>query len=63
MLIVPAKGKSMCERCKAIDIEVRNFKRLHAQADDQLALALIAEAIADLEAEKASLHPGEKERE
>jgi len=53
----------MRERCKAIDIEVRNFKRLHAQADDQLALALIAEAIADLEAEKASLHPDEKERE
>jgi hypothetical protein len=35
---------------------------MHARVDDQLALALIAEAIADLEAEKASLHPDEKER-
>jgi hypothetical protein len=52
----------MCDRCKAIDIEVQSFRRLHAHADDPLALVLIAEAIADLEAEKASLHPGEKER-
>jgi hypothetical protein len=51
----------MCDRCKAIDIEVQSFRRLHAQADDHLALALITEAIADLEAEKASLHPDERE--
>jgi hypothetical protein len=53
----------MCERCKAIDIEVQTFRCMHTQADDQLALALIAEAIADLEAEKRSLHPDEKGRE
>jgi hypothetical protein len=52
----------MCERCKAIDTEVQSFRRLRAEADDPLALALIAEAIVDLEAEKASLHPDEKER-
>jgi hypothetical protein len=35
---------------------------LHGHADDSLALALIAEAITDLEAEKAALHPDETER-
>jgi hypothetical protein len=29
-------------------------------ADDPVALALIAEAVADIESEKASLHPGKK---
>jgi hypothetical protein len=35
---------------------------MHGHADDKLALALIAEAITDLEAEKAFLHPDGKER-
>jgi hypothetical protein len=52
----------MCDRCKAIDIEVHAFRRLHSRVDDRLALVLIAEAISDLEAEKAFLHPAEKER-
>jgi len=48
---------NMCDRCKALDREIKNFRRLHEIADDPLALTLLAEAITDLKAEKASLHP------
>lgn len=54
--------RAVCDRCKTIDIEVHTFKRLHGNTDDGLALALIAEAIIDLQAEKAALHPDEAER-
>ncbi len=50
-------GRNMCDRCKALDREIENFRRLHEMADDPIALTLVAEAIADLKAEKASLHP------
>jgi len=50
----------MCDRCKELDREIENFQRIHAMADDALALALVAEAIAALQAEKASLHPEEQ---
>jgi hypothetical protein len=49
----------MCDRCKALDREIENFRHLHGIADDPLALTLLEEAIADLKAEKASLHPEE----
>jgi hypothetical protein len=47
----------MCEKCKGLDRSIESFRRLQKMADDSVALALIAEAITDLEAEKASLHP------
>jgi hypothetical protein len=50
----------MCDRCRALDRDIENFRRLQKTADDRVALTLIAEAITDLEAEKASLHPEEK---
>jgi hypothetical protein len=40
-----------------LDREIETFRRLHKTADEPLALTLIAEVIADLKAEKASLHP------
>ena len=53
-------GCHMCDRCEALDREIENFRRLHEIADDPLALTLLAEAIADLKAEKGSLHPGQQ---
>jgi hypothetical protein len=50
----------MCDRCRALDREMESFQRLYKIADVPLALTLLAEAIADLKAEKASLHPGKQ---
>ncbi len=51
----------MCDKCVELDRQIENFQRLHATTDDRLALALIAEAIAAIKAERASLHPEDKE--
>jgi hypothetical protein len=53
-------GKNMCDRCKPLDWEIESFRRLHKRADEPLALTLIVEAIADLQHQKASLHPEKK---
>ena len=51
----------MCDKCVELDRQIDNFQRLHEVTDDRLALALTAEAIAALQAEKAKLHPEDKE--
>jgi len=51
------RGDSMCDKCQAIDWEIGAAQRLQRGADDPLALSWLAVAIADLEAEKAALHP------
>jgi hypothetical protein len=43
-----------------LDRDIEKFRRLSEIADDPLALALLAEAIADLKAEKASPHLEER---
>jgi hypothetical protein len=50
----------MCDRCKPLDRAIENFRRLYKMADDPLALFWIKEAIADIESEKAALHPPDK---
>jgi hypothetical protein len=52
----------MCDRCKAIDRDVANYRRAYASNDDEFVLSLFAEAIEDLQAEKAALHPKNEER-
>ena len=47
----------MCDRCISIDNELGALERFRPLIDDQLALALIAEVVKDLETEKAALHP------
>jgi hypothetical protein len=63
MLNYPELGSDMCDRCRELDRELKNFPRQQKIADDPFALVLIAEVIANLESEKASLHPEEKEKE
>ena len=53
-------GVPMCNKCIELDKKIDNLQHMHAIADDKLALALVAEAIAALQAEKASLHPEEQ---
>jgi len=47
----------MCDKCQAIDWEISAARRLQKTAEEPLALSWLAEAIADLQAEKAALHP------
>ena len=44
----------MCDRCNAIDRELLAFQRLGATINDVLALALMAEAVKYLRAERAA---------
>lgn len=46
----------MCDRCDAIDRELVGFRHLRANVEDELALVLIAEAVKDLQSERAALH-------
>ena len=50
----------MCKKCENIDAKIASYKRLTAGFDDQTAIALLDLVIADLEAEKAKLHPEDK---
>ena len=45
-----------CNRCISIDKELAALKRVRPLIDDQLALALMAEVVKDLETERAALH-------
>ena len=47
----------MCDRCDAIDRELVSFRHLRANVEDEFALVLIAEAVRDLQSERAALHP------
>ena len=49
----------MCNRCNAIDRELVTFQHLGATIEDQFTLALIAEAVKDLQSERATLHDDE----
>ena len=55
-------GTIMCDRCRAIDRDIANYRRAYASNDDDFVLSLFAEAIEDLQAEKAALHPKNEER-
>ena len=46
----------MCDRCNAIDRELVTFRRLGATIEDPFTLALIAEAVKDLQSERSALH-------
>ncbi|MGY3235368.1 hypothetical protein ACVWZ4_004070 [Bradyrhizobium sp. USDA 4472] len=46
----------MCDRCISIDKELAALKRVRPLVDDQLALALMAEVVKDLDTERATLH-------
>ncbi len=50
----------MCDRCRAIDWQLLSYRRTFASIDDRFVLGLIAEAITDLEAERAALHPSKE---
>ena len=49
----------MCDRCKEFDIKVGHYREIAAKIIDQVTLERINKLIADLQAQKVALHPGE----
>ena len=47
----------VCDQCKPIDRLLFKYRQTRESIDDELAVGLLAEVIADLEAEKIALHP------
>lgn len=47
----------MCERCDEIDVETAHYRRLKRDVMDKKVLESLTTLIADLEAQKATLHP------
>jgi len=46
----------VCDRCDSIERQLVAFQRLRATIEDEFTLVLIAEAVKDLQSERAALH-------
>jgi hypothetical protein len=51
----------MCNRCNEIDVQIAYFKQRLASLDDRTAIAVLNMLIADLETDKITLHPKDKQ--
>jgi hypothetical protein len=47
----------MCDKCIDLDDKMEHYRRIASRINDQLTLDRIKELIAELENEKAALHP------
>jgi hypothetical protein len=47
----------MCEKCVEIDKKIERYRRIQQSILDQVTVDRTRELIADLEVEKAALHP------
>jgi hypothetical protein len=50
----------MCGTCDQLDEEIGHYKKVMSAMTDQLTIERITALIAELEAQKASLHPERK---
>jgi hypothetical protein len=50
----------MCDKCAELDEMVRRYRRISGLINDQLTIDRIKVVIADLDAQKAALHPEHK---
>ncbi len=53
----------MCERCGEIDKTIERYRRITRQIPDREFNHRAKQMIADLEAEKAALHPQERQKD
>jgi hypothetical protein len=51
----------MCEKCEQLDKKIEHYKKLILGISDQLTIDRIKSLIADLQAQKAALHPEQKQ--
>jgi hypothetical protein len=64
MRVAPFRGSSggpMRHKCAEIDKKIERYWKLSAAISDRLALDGIKAAIEDLQAQKAALHPEQKQ--
>ena len=47
----------MCEKCVEIDTTIKRYQGIRSRISDQFTVDRIKELIAELEAQKAALHP------
>ncbi|MBB4261437.1 MULTISPECIES: hypothetical protein [unclassified Bradyrhizobium] len=52
---------AMCEKCVELAKKIERYKAMQLRVSDRLALAGLAELIAELLAKRAELHPEAKE--
>jgi hypothetical protein len=50
----------MCDKCRKLDERIKHYRRLAASINDKLTIDRFEELVANLEAEKAALHPEQK---
>ena len=53
--------RTMCNQCVEIDKTIERYRNILRSINDQLTLDRAKELIADLEAQKAALHPEEEQ--
>ena len=51
----------MCDKCARLDKKIEHYQKLFLGIDDQLTIDRIKSLIADLQAQKAALHPEQKQ--
>jgi hypothetical protein len=47
----------MCEKCDGIDKKIERYQSIRSQIADQITVDRIKELIAEMQAQKAALHP------
>jgi hypothetical protein len=54
---LPAGNFWMCDACDQLDEKIEHYKKVRSAMTDQLTIERITALIAELEAQKAALHP------
>ena len=54
-----SSGVPMCDKCVEHDKKIERYRRVSSSINDQLTTDGLKKLIADLEAQKAALHPDE----
>ena len=51
----------MCDKCDELDKKIAHYRRIRLSIGDQITIERIEELIGDLQAQKATLHPEQKQ--
>ena len=56
-----SNGFPMCDTCAELDKKIEHYRRMLLSIGDQITVERIEALIADLQAQKATLHPEQKQ--
>jgi hypothetical protein len=51
----------MCDKCAELDKKIEHYSRIRLSIGDQITVERIKELIGDLQSQKATLHPEQKQ--